>query len=379
MPTKISGNGGYSWWTRPIAIQAPTNMYFTAIANNGKWRAFQNSSTTYVDLDDCPEVDDHDAPSILVRSSKDKFAFATRHNKSGVVNKFKATGGLSTFADNGNLTHSAGTVTYSQAIDYDDKICVFSRVGWQSWRFFRTTNWGSSWSESRQLLDFTNHTGQVYMLTTPTSTEGVYHFAAYGHPVGSNYRGMVYGRISMVSGNVANAGGTIANLDGTDLPLQVEDFDDIEPTTGTERARLFDVGEAHGNPVILYAKWDDTEEVEAGYWMAYRDSEDAWHHVDLEIPCGDPFYSPSRYYGGMSIDKNGNNKLYISREDSGTWYIESYPINSNMTLGSATSIDSDSTYPLVRPFAVEGGDDVIYQKLTTYTDYYDYGMEIWKA
>lgn len=376
MLRKISGNGGYSWWTRPIFIQAPTNLYFTAIANNKKWRAFQNSSSIYKDLDDCPELDDHNAPSILVRPSKDKFAFATRHGKSGVVNKFKANGGLSTFQDDGNLNHP-GDVTYSQVLDYGNKICVFSRVNFNTWRFFRTTNWGSTWSSSRQLLDFGNYTGQMYMITAPTSTAGVYHLAIYGHPVGSNYRGMVYGRISMVTDNVANASGTIANLTGTNLPLTPNDFDDIAPTTGTERARLFDVGEAHGNPVILYAKWDDTNSIPAGYWMAYRDSSLNWNHVNLNILCGATFYQPSRYYAGMSIDKNGNNKLYVAREDNGTSYIESYPINSDMTIGTAILIDSSTTNRLVRPYAVEGGNEIAYQKLLHYNGYTNYGMEYW--
>lgn len=379
MPTKISGNGGYSWWTRPIALQAPTNLYFTAASNNSKWRVFQNSSATYDDLDNAPEVDDHNAPSVVARSGKDRWAFATRHNASAVVNKFKASSGIN-FTDEGNLTHP-GDVTYSQICDYADKMIVLSRVSSNTWRFFRTTNWGSSWSSSRQLLGFSGHTGQLYMVTSPSASADTYHVAAYGHPTGSNFHQIVYGRINVNSGNVSDGISTLANLDGTNLPIGVNDLDNIGCTTGTEVVRMFDVGEAHGMPVILYAKWDDVNSVPAGYWMSYKDSSDVWHHVDLGILAGTPFWSPSRYLAGMSIDKNGNNRLVLAREDSGTWYVEKYPILESsgvLSLDTPTLIDSSTGNMLVRPYMVEDGNSVIYQKILHYNDYTDYGMEYWK-
>ena len=83
-PTKISGNGGYSLWTHPLFLGVPSgNVYFTAISNTPKWRAFLNSSAAYVDLADCPEADDHNAPAIIVRPNKDRWAFAARHCKIG--------------------------------------------------------------------------------------------------------------------------------------------------------------------------------------------------------------------------------------------------------------------------------------------------------
>jgi hypothetical protein len=189
---------------------------------------------------------------------------------------------------------------------------------------------------------------------------------------------MVYGVINFNTGDVSNATGVIANLDGTGLPLTETSLDDIVPCTGTEVARLFDVGEAHGKPVVLYAKWDDAEEIEATYYYAFKDDEGEWQHMATGIACGEPFYAPSRYYGGMSIDKNGNNRLALSREEAGTWYIDSYDINSNLTLGSKTVIATNNTYPLVRPCFVEGGDSVVYQELKKYDHYTDYGIWEWK-
>lgn len=378
MPTKISGNGGYSWWARPIAVLGSTNFYFGAIANNDKRRVFQNSSSTYADLETMASHDDHNAPSVLVRSGKDKLVFGTSHGATQDVKIWRATGGLSTFTSDGSFSHPDYNITYVQACDYADKIAVFSRSEDYDWRFRRTTNWGSSWGDSRRLLHFVNYTGQKYMITSETSPgSGIYHIAAYGHPTGSDWRGMVYGRLNMNSGNVANASGTIANLDGTNLPLTESSLDDIVPTTGTEVARLFDVGTLHGNPAILYAKWDDTNSVPAGYWLAYRDSSLVWHHVDLNILAGAYFWSPSKYLSGMSVSKNDVNQIATAREDNGTWYIETHDINSSYAITSTTVIDSSDSM-LVRPTYVERTNKLIYQKIIHYNDYSDYSLEYWK-
>lgn len=378
--TKLSGNGGYSYsWSGPFFLQAPTHLYYTAMTNAKIWRTFQDSSSTTNDLATAPELDDHNAPAILARPNKARHAFYTRHAKSYTVNHAKATSGIS-FVDQGNISHpdTEGFVSYVRAVDYNDNIAIFSRCGGKTWRFRVSTDWGENWAGSKRLLHMDNTTGQKYMILSPSSTAGVYHLAAYGHPVSSDWRGMVYGTVNVNTGDVSNTSGVIANLDGTNLPLDEDSFDDIVPTTGTEVARLFDVGEAHGKPVILYAKWDDANSVAAAYYYAYRDS-GTWYHVATGVACGAMFQSGPRYYAGMSINKNGANKLAIAREASGTSYVDVYPINSDMTLGSATTVDSNASYKLVRPYFVEDSDDLVWQELRDYTSFSSpYTIWYWK-
>lgn len=376
--TKISSNGGYSWWTHPLFIQAPSNRYFTAITSAKKWRVFQNDSGTYTDLNTCPELDDHNAPSVVVVPNKSKKAYYTRHAKSTIVNKAKASSGIS-FVDDSNINFPENC-TYSQALYYDDKIRVFTRSGFQTWRYARTNDWGANWLDTKRFLDFSNSTGQIYMTTSPSSTTGLYHLAVYGHPVNSDFTKIVYGTIDVNTGDVTDGNSAIADLDDVSgLPLGETDLDVvIDYSSGTERCRLFDVGESHGKAVVLYAKWDDTNSIDPRYYLAYKDSSNVWQHIDTGIDSGDPFWSPSRYLGGMSIDKSGNNKFYLSYKNSGTWYIDEITINSDMTLGNTTNIALDSEKPLVRPYAVYGGNYAVWQRLVTYNAYNDYSnMEYW--
>jgi len=372
---KLSGNGAYTWWTRPVFLQAPTHMYFTTISDARLWRAFRNDSGDYVDLDTCPERDDHNAPSILARPNKDRLAFATRHAKSNVVNTFRASGGID-FHDAGNLWHP-GTVTYTQVLDSNDRVAVFSRVNHLQWNFFLSENWGLTWGDSVEFLNSGVHTGLFYMTTAPSTTPGLYHFAAYGHPVNSSFRGLVYGTINVATGDISGPSGVVGNLDGTNLPLSVDDFDDVVPTTGTEVARMFDVGEAHGHPVVVYAKWDDDNNVPAGYWLAHRDGLGVWTHVDLGVLAGAEFWAPSRYYGGMSVAKDGSGRVFTAHEAAGVWTVDEHPLLADMTFGTPRVIATDSDYPLVRPYAVEDGDAVVWQRLIKYNHYTDYFIQYW--
>ena len=112
-------------------------------------------------------------------------------------------------------------------------------------------------------------------------------------------------------------------------------------------------------------------------WMAWRDGDNGWHHVDLGFLAGDPFFAPSRYYGGMSVDKNGNDRLFLARENEGTWHVEMLPIGEEMSIGDPVALASDSIYPLVRPYAVEGNDSVVWQRLISYPSYQDYSIQCW--
>lgn len=378
MLTKLSGNGGYSWWTRPVFFRYVTDMYFTAITNAKIWRAFKNSYLTNQDLDTSPEADDHNAPSIIVRTGKAKLAFFTRHGASAVVNMARATSSGLSFVDAGNLTHP-GMATYTQITDSGDRVAVFSRVGPSSWRFFHSTNWGGTWSTSRELMNLGAYTGQMYLLIAPTGTAGIYNITAYGHPVSSDFRGLVFGQLDMATGDISTSAGVIANLDGTNLPLAITDLDDLAPATGDEVVRMFDSGTLNGHPAVAYAKWVDP--LEAAYWFAWRDESGTWTHVDLGVAAGASFYPTSWYFGGMALDKgaNGLSRIVLAREEAGTWFVETRSVVSDMTVGTPSVVASDGAKPLVRPLIVEDGSAIIYQRLVTYTDYSHYLMEYWMA
>ena len=382
MPSQISGNGGGTWWTHPQAIHDGTNLYFTATTNSMLWRVFQNSSSTFALLDTGTEQDDHNAPSILARPGKDVLAFYTRHGKSNIVNwaSWDRTGSFaSNWTDEGNLTFS-NYVTYSQLLDFEDKIFLMCRSETGKWKYRTTLNWGTSWSSLHTFFD--NSGVNIYLLFTPSETEeNVWHVAGAKNPASSTEHYIIYAKINVETNKVYNFAGEIGDiytLDG--IPFSKTDFDDIEAVSGTTaKIRLLDVGDKHGKTVIYYARWGD---VTSQYYQAVQETDGSWTHSALGINTGALFTTAQdqakHYIGGVALDRNNNNILYVSREASGTWYIDKHTVNSDMTLSSATNITSHATKKLIRPYAVRGHSSMIYQECQSYTDYNDFTIHYYK-
>ena len=375
----ISENAGWSQWVDPLfqGVNSSSNVYFGTATDVPSWRAMLNTSTGWWPLDDASEQDDHNAPCTVVRPGKDRHTFYTRHNQSEFINHQRATTGIE-YEDQGNITFP-GACTYASAMDYNNDIVLVTRTDNDTWRFKKSSgDWGTTWGGSKRLFAPSTTTGQKYYLRSPTSTAGLYHIVFYGHPNG-DWRGMTYGTVNLADGKILkpSTGSTqVANLSGTNLPLNESSLDDIVPTTGTEVARLYDVATVQGKPTVGYVKWDTPNSVLAQYYYAYLDG-GTWHHVATGVMCGASYYSSSHYYAGMAFDKVGNNKVAFGREASGTSYVDVYPIDSSMAMGTKTEIKSDATYRLAKVKFAENSNKLYWGRLIEYVSFQDYRIHAW--
>lgn len=136
----LSSTLSYNQWIMPLAMQQGTNTYFAGVrSSDGDWyvqRQDSGGTITSQKIEEGIEDDDHNAPCILARPSKDIHVFFARHNASTVVNHFRASAGAapSAFYDDGNINF-ASNVTYAQALDYNDDIYIFTRNGSEKWGF----------------------------------------------------------------------------------------------------------------------------------------------------------------------------------------------------------------------------------------------------
>lgn len=390
MATKISSNGGYTYnWTNPYAVYDGTDLWFTGINNAGIWRVFKNdtsSSLNYCDLDTA-EDDDHNAPSLLIKSGKDKLVFYTRHNASQIVNYGKITvvSGQVTYTDLGNLYYPSN-VTYTRALSYGDKIVLLTRSGTGKWQYRISEDWGANWGDAFVLLDYSE--GNIYpAIQEFDSTADKYHIAMALNPANTTPHFITYGTLDMTTGDVSNFAGVIGNIyDQTNLPLGKSDFDDLGVVnTSGRQTRLLDVADKQGKTCVVYCQWDGG--VVSRYYKAIQNNDGSWTRSTIDNSNGPlvtgaeftPTSEAKHYIGGISFDRNAQNRLYISNEESGTWRIRKYELDSNLALITPLTLQSSTDKPLIRPIGVKGQTKTLWQEARVYNGFGDYTLWIWSS
>lgn len=378
-PIKISDNGIYTWWTHNLATKLNNDILFSAIDDSGVARIYKNGSFGQsIVMDDNSYADDHNMSSILANPGKDLLAFYTVHGGRNYISYRRAPEGTLNFGRQ-KLIHFSSSPTYSQILNKGDTIIVFTRVG-SGWNYIISTDYGETWSDERIFIN----TGEerIYLLFTESEVSpGLYHFAGAQNPSSEPPYYIVYGNLELESGNVFGGNEIIGNIYSQEgLPILKSSLSSVYPIENeNKKIRLLDVGDKHGKTVIYYAKLDDG--INYSYYQAVRNQEDGtWDNNFIGIYAGEKFHPTSLadYIGGMALDRNGNNWLYISNENNGTWYIKRYEINQDMTLGESIVL-AEGNYPLVRPYSVRGADSVIYQQLIKYNDCNDYRAFLWRS
>lgn len=382
--TLLSRNLIYSWWVHPIATKQGDDICFGGITDAGAIRLFDRAPGTNVDtpianqiIDTLPEADDHNGVARIQATGEDRWAFFCRHNASTNLNHMRSGEGELDY-DSLDAETLPSNTTYAQILHYGtSKLIVLTRSNTKQWRFVLSEDWGATWDSPVQLLDGGSLSTQLYLTTTPSEDEAnVYHLAIAPNPTEATWRQIGYAKLDVSTGDISVASGVIANIySGSGLPLDKEDFDLLDPTQASnQRCRLLDVGDKYGQTIIYYAKWSPSQS--PTYYQAVQNTDGSWTRTNLSILAPVFAYAGDtdpNYVGGISIDKNGSNCLYMSQKGTGgTWSINRYPINSNFTLGTREIVVTNGTYPLVRPYAVYGGNSCIYQELRDYDSYVDY-------
>lgn len=381
MPTQLSGNGIYSWWTHPIAQKLGSDLYFTAVNSSGLWRVYRNDLNDYVTLG-TGNGDDHNAPSVIAEAGKDIIAFYTQHGLTDTV-RYKKCATWPTFGSEQSITFPFA-VSYSQTITdaQNDTIYLFTRSSSKQWYVTKSEDWGDTWSTPILFFESSVTQSRMYCLIQPSESEpGVFHLAATGHPGPSTtWKTIRYGKIDISTGDISTSGGlAIANLDGTSLPLNEYSLEEAWTPSGTYRVRLLDVGDKEGQSIVLYARWADDAPTPRYYYAVRDDSTGVWTHTYL-ASSGGVYGDPVRQYvPGTCLDRNGNNWIYLGRQLSGVYRMERFELTSSLALDTITTIMTDSDEWLARPYAIRGDDNLLFIKLVTYNDFDDYKGHIYKG
>ncbi len=344
------------------------------------------------------QVDDHDNPSILFDEKGKLLIFFTRHSgsiphylcRSTEAEDITSIGPPEQLALNDleRYPEMRNSYTYTHPIRLsgeNGRIYLF----WRGIDFKPSYAWsddnGKTWSKGGMYI----LPERIYNMRRPyvkVSSDGNkrIHFAfTDGHPRNEPQNSIYY--MYYEGGTLYKANGEkIGKLGDEIKPRQTDCVYDAIPTN--EKAWIWDVAsDPEGNPVIAYARFPDDSNHIYNYarWNGKK-----WTNTDLvnagewfpETPGGETEREPN-YSGGMSIDHDDPNIMYLSVKRDSVFEIEKWQTKNEGKSWVVNPLTKASSKNNVRPFAVRNAGEnnplqLLWMCNTRYRHYTDYHTSI---
>ena len=317
--------GVWTWFNDPRAIVLGDNVVVGALTMDG-------APTAYVFPDSGPQapefrmlpnfqIDDHNNPSFLVRSSDSRvLAFFSAHPGGLRVALSTNPNSVAEFGAPANINTSIGIgvpgLSYANAYELTGEvgspIYLFTRFGNSSatWKqvFTVSTDQGATWATAQDFLTTVND--RPYLKMAQNGNARIDFLVTDGHPrdfaTNSVYHFYYEG------GDYYKSDGTLISAS---LPFTPADDLTLVYDGSSVRAWIWDIQiDGLGNPAIIYATFPST--TDHRYHRAVWNGS-AW--VSSEIcAAGGYLYAAEDYYsGGACFDPDDFNVVYASREVSG--------------------------------------------------------------
>jgi len=364
----LTADGAWCWFSDPRAVYAAGKIFAGWIAADGSVQVGARDSATgaiaVATLAEKFEVDDHDNPALLLLPDGRLAAFYAHHARGDL--HFRATtkpGAIDEWTPDRTLGfQGSGTrgVTYANPVmlaGENDAIYVFWRGSDFKPAFSVSRDLGQTWSPPRVLVQRpgADDTNRPYVKIWSDGQGRIDVVFTDGHPRDETNNGVWFLRYE--KGAFFKADGTRIG-GGDDLPLNPARCDRVSGGPAAGRTWIWDVAERDGQPVVAYtrlpsewdhryhyarwdgARWADVEMVAAGRWFP-------------QTPAGKPEREP-HYSGGMALDPEHVDTVYLSRPVNGVFEIERwYTPDGGLTWCSA-AVTSGSKTANVRPVVVRG-------------------------
>jgi hypothetical protein len=366
--TELTPDGAWCWFSDPRAIIDRGTMYAGWMNSEGSVQigaTDQRSRQTQIEtIKEKFEVDDHDCPALLQLPDGRLAAFFSLHAAGDMHLRITTKPrDISQWTDDRTLGFGAagkGTTYANPAMLSDENNAIYL--------FWRGNDFKPNFSVSRdQLQTFSpprtliqrpgaNNDNRPYTKVWNDGKSRIDLIFTDGHPRNERNNSVYFVRYE--NGGFFKADGTrIGGLD--DLPLDPASCDKVYDGATAGRAWVWDICEdAKGNPVLTYTRlpaetdhryhyarwngsaWDDHEIVAAGGWFP-------------QTPPGTREREP-HYSGGISIDPQHPQTVYLSRPVDGVFEIERWSTPDGGASWKSEPITQHSTTSQVRPFVVRG-------------------------
>lgn len=372
-------DGAWCWFSDPRAVyfEGSAKCTYTGwIDSAGNiYISSYNHITSHLQthkLCDKLETDDHDNPSILIDKKGFITVFFSKHNKGQPIHMMRSQfpedisqwreDRLLNLNDAKKYPEWSNTYTYYSPVQLaaeNNKLFLFWRGLDGKPTFATSSDNGENWSIGKifvmpeRIYKFRRPYVKIYS----SGNDKIHIIFTDGHPRDEKQNSVYY--MCYKNGAFYKADGTkIKNCN--DEAVSPREADVVYDATLTnQKAWVWDVAEDEkGNPVIAYTKFpNDTTHI---YSYVNWDGK-CWLNKDL-INSGRWFpktekgkiESEPNYSGGMNIDKENPNTLYLSVNRNGVFEIEKWTLPAGKKAWSVENITSGSTKNNVRPYAVVG-------------------------
>lgn len=374
-------NGAWSWFTDPRAVyyEGEHKKTYAGWIDNygnitiGTYNHDTKQIKTHV-LNGNVEIDDYNHPSILFDENGKLLVFFNRHNSetsstthSRYLIRAKNTEDISEWHAIQELHLNDETVksiskTYSQPVRLkaeNGSIYLFCQNLEGKPSFLKSEDNGVTWSKGKLVYLREQSYGfkQPYMKVYSNGDKKIHITFTDGSPKNENDNNIYYTYYE--NGAFYKADGSkIKNIE--DLPIKAEELDVVyNAKSGEAKAWNWDIAEdKKGNPVIAYAKFptDTTHYYCYAKWTGSKwlnktlvNSGKWFQNTRKNKKESEPYYS-----GGMSIDHENTNLIYLSVNRDSIFEIEKWTTKNDGKSWKVDFITKGSSKNNVRPFAVRG-------------------------
>ena len=398
---KFTHNGIWSWFSDPRAVYFEgkhKKIYTGWIDNYGDiYIASYNTTTEKLTTSivyNALEIDDHNNPSLLVDKAGFIHVFFTSHtiNEQPIyylksknaedIKSWQKLQRLDLLKKSKTTKNTIINNTYSNPIQLsaeNNKMYLFWR-GLDYKPYYSTSTDGAvSWAEGQLLFSPSENTFKTVPYTKVFSNNiSKIHFTFTNtHPKSNTINALYYAYYENGYFYKAN-GKKIKSI--KDLPL-TEDELDIVYNSDNHKVWNWDIAEDNnGNPVVGFASFEGKEnhiynysKFQNGHWVNQRlINSGNWFPKDQN-----PNTQPEPYYsGGMSINHDDPNTIYLSIKKNGVFEIEKWSTKNNGKDWKKTPITKNSQFHNVRPYAIKNTTDTFDMNLlwVTIENYSYYGL-----
>ncbi|HPN55011.1 MAG TPA: BNR-4 repeat-containing protein [Candidatus Moranbacteria bacterium] len=375
-------DGAWCWFQDPRAVSYNNKTYVGAVSTDGNIVILQydnrTGASTFSILHEYLNADDHAAPSILIRPDGRIMVFYSAHLGSEMYYRIStnpeniSSWGTETKVNVEN-TPGAGGHTYPSPIQLSgesNKLYLFWRGGNIQPNFSTSTDGGTTWSAVKTLVNVPDQ--RPYIKYASDNVDEIHFAFGDGHPDNLTSNNLYYAYYK--NGNFYKANGTsIGNM--SSLPLSPSSADLVyDDSDNKTRSWVWDIAlNGSGRPVIVYATFPSP--TNHRYWYAVWNGS-SWINSEITAAGSFLYVGQEEYSGGITLDHENPNVVYLSRQINGQYEIEKWITNNSGVTWSSESITANSERKNIRPVVPRGhnssGPQVIweYGVYNSFSEYY---------
>lgn len=399
----LADDGAWCWFSDPRAVYYEgehRRTYAGWISSSGDIQVgyydHDSNKTQIHTLVAGFQADDHNNPSLLITEEGQLLVFYSEHatERPMLLSRSENPEDISEWEEpveldlNNSHKYEGYSDTYTYTNPYylsdEGKLYLYWRGSDFKPNFAVSDDMGKTWSKGKILIlpDREYRDRRPYIKVSSNGKDNINFAFTQGHPRREPDNSIYY--MSLRQGEYLKADGTV--IADTSSAVTPEETDLVYDASNGAKSWIWDVtSDNNGYPVIAYSKFPD----DSTHIYSYaRWNGESWNNYDLtdsgkwfpETPEGQREPEPN-YSGGLVLDHENSNVVYLSREVEGTFEIERWKTNDQGKSWDQEAITTNSSQDNVRPFAVRNAREgnslqVLWMKNNKYVHYTDYSAEI---